>query len=341
MTALLTEEIFEALPMPAVLVGSGQRIEAVNAEASALLGPNLVGRHFIIGLRQPAVAEAVEATLADGAPRAADFFGRKDGQDTTWAAHARRAGKRVLVTFEDRTLAREAGQMRRDFVANVSHELKTPLAAMIGFIETLRGPAREDARARDRFLATMEREAQRMNRLVTDLLVLSRVEANERVRPREEVDMVLTIRSVLVMLTPAAEAAGTALLFDPTDAPVRVRGDPDQLRQVFANLLENAIKYGGGRVEIRLTEHATLRELRVPGVAVEVIDDGQGIDSAHLPRLTERFYRIDTHRSRQVGGTGLGLAIVKHVVSRHRGRLRITSERGRGSTFTVLLPTGN
>ncbi len=236
MTAPPAQEIFDALPMPAVLVGAGQRIEAVNADAGALLGRNLVGRHYIIGLRQPAVAEAVEATLEDGEPRAAEFFGRKDGQDTTWTAHARRAGARVLLTFEDRTLAREAGQMRRDFVANVSHELKTPLAAMIGFIETLRGPAREDAGARDRFLAIMDREAQRMNRLVTDLLVLSRVEANERVRPREQVNLVLTIRSVLVMLAPAAEAAGIALVFDRTDAPVRVRGDPDQLRQ---NLLQS------------------------------------------------------------------------------------------------------
>ncbi len=331
-------EILEGLPQPVVLVGAGQRIEAVNRAATALLGPKLLGRHFIIGLRQPAVVEAVEGTLADGAARTARFLGRQENRNTTWAAHARRAGDGVVVTFEDRTLAEETGQMRRDFVANVSHELKTPLTAMIGFIETLRGSARNDAAARERFLATMDREAQRMNRLVRDLLSLSRVEADERVRPREQVDVVLVLRAVLNMLAAAAEEAGIALFFDRPDAPVPIIADPDQLRQVFSNLVENAIKYGGSRVELRLSEHGHLSELRRPGIVVDVIDDGHGIDEIHLPRLTERFYRVDTHRSREVGGTGLGLAIVKHIVSRHRGRLRVTSQRGAGSVFTVLLP---
>ncbi len=331
-------DLLDALPLPAVLIGRTQRIEIVNDAARALLGAGLEGRSFVIGLRQPELAEAVEGTLADGRPRSARFLGRQGRQDTAWTAHARRAGDAALVTFEDRTAAEEAGQIRRDFVANVSHELKTPLTAMIGFIETLRGPARDDAAARDRFLAIMEREGQRMNRLVQDLLSLSRVEADERLRPRERVDIALIVRSVANMLRDTAEAAGTALVVTDADASTEIPGDPDQLRQVVTNLLENAIKYGGARVEIRLERAAHLPDLRRPGVSLQVIDDGPGIDEIHLPRLAERFYRVDTHRSREVGGTGLGLAIVKHIVSRHRGRLRITSAPGQGSTFAVQLP---
>jgi len=209
---------------------------------------------------------------------------------------------------------------------------------MIGFIETLRGPARDDAGARDRFLGTMAQEASRMNRLVEDLLALSRVEANERVRPREEVDVASILASVVRVLSMQAEARGIDVVCNAPEPPVIIRGDADQLRQVFANLLENAIKYGGKTVSLTLTEHAMLDDLRRPGVVVEVRDDGVGIDPMHVPRLTERFYRVDSHRSREVGGTGLGLAIVKHIVSRHRGRLRTRSQVGQGTCFTVSLP---
>lgn len=339
MVAPGASDLLEALPLPAVLVDADQRIEYLNAPARAFLGPGIEGRSFVIGLRQPDLAEAVEGTLADGRPRTARFMGRQGARDTTWTAHARRAGAGVLVTFEDRSDAQEAGQMRRDFVANVSHELKTPLTAMIGFIETLRGPARDDAAARERFLATMDREAQRMNRLVRDLLSLSRVEADERLRPRERVDIALVLRSVAAMLADTAAEAGVALSVAGAEAAVDVPGDADQLRQVVTNLAENAIKYGGSKVTVTLTVHDYLRDLRRAGVSVEVADDGPGIDPVHLPRLAERFYRVDTHRSREVGGTGLGLAIVKHIVARHRGRLRIASERGRGSTFGVVLPS--
>ncbi len=333
-----TAELLEALPLPAVLIGPGQRIEVVNAAAIALLGTGLEGRNFVIGLRQPDLAEAVEGTLADGRSRAARFMGRNGGHHTTWTAHTRRAGRAALVTFEDRSDAEEAGQIRRDFVANVSHELKTPLTAMIGFIETLRGPARNDEAARDRFLATMEREAQRMNRLVQDLLSLSRVEANERLRPRESVDVAMILRSVANVLRPSAQDRGIAVRVENAESPVEIPGDPDQLRQVVTNLVENAIKYGGTEVVLSLAVSDHARELRRPGVTIEVRDDGPGIADIHLPRLAERFYRVDTHRSREVGGTGLGLAIVKHIVSRHRGRLRITSVPGQGSTFGVVLP---
>lgn len=230
--------------------------------------------------------------------------------------------------------------MRRDFVANVSHELRSPLTVLSGFIETLQGSARDDAEARARFLAIMQQEAQRMNRLVGDLLSLSKVEANERIRPREQVAMGDVLRTTLAALRPQIEENGIAVDFDDRGGGATLLGDRDQLVQVFHNLIENAIKYGGagGRVGLALRAHDRWPGFTGPVLAVAVSDNGEGIDPIHIPRLTERFYRIDSHRSRQMGGTGLGLAIVKHIVNRHRGRLGIESTRGQGTTFLVVLP---
>ena len=230
--------------------------------------------------------------------------------------------------------------MRRDFVANVSHELKTPLTSVLGFIETLRGPARDDVETRDRFLGIMEVEARRMNRMVQDLLSLSRVEGQERMRPSDRVDLGRVIRGAVSTLRPVAESAGNALDVRLPEEVRPVSGDPDQLTQVFLNLIENALKYGGaGRpVLVEVTEGEGAGGLRGPWICASVHDRGEGIDPRHLPRLTERFYRVDNHRSRAMGGTGLGLAIVKHIVNRHRGRLKITSEPGQGSRFAVYLP---
>lgn len=210
----------------------------------------------------------------------------------------------------------------------------------MGFIETLRGPARDDTAARDRFLEIMDGEASRMNRLVGDLLSLNRVESEERVRPKEELDLTAQITSTIHSLRPLANDAGVVLNLDAPETPVAVMGDADQMRQVFTNLIENAIKYGGSgrRVDIKLTERERDVAVRGPSARIQVIDHGPGIDPVHLPRLTERFYRADSHRSRELGGTGLGLAIVKHIINRHRGRMRVESELGQGTTFTVILP---
>ena len=208
----------------------------------------------------------------------------------------------------------------------------------MGFIETLRGAARDDADARDRFLAIMEGEASRMNRLVGDLLSLNRVESEERVRPKERVDLVEHLKSTIKSLEPLAQTGGTALVLDAPSIPVEIPADPDQIQQVFTNLIENALKYGGETVSVVLTVLDRDPALRCAAVRVQVIDDGPGIDPVHLPRLTERFYRADNHRSRELGGTGLGLAIVKHIINRHRGRLRVESDLGQGATFTVILP---
>ncbi|WP_353472241.1 ATP-binding protein [Salipiger sp. H15] len=337
-------DLIAAMPLPALLIRWDERIDAANAEAAALLGDGLEERHFITVLRQPALLDAIEGTLRDGAARKTRYLTSDGRQDTTFDVACRAValdrGPGVLLTFADVTQMEQAGQMRRDFVANVSHELRTPLTALMGFIETLRGPAREDAAARDRFLEIMGGEAERMERLVGDLLSLSRLEAEERVRPTELVNLPELLRSVLNGLAPVADEAGVTLIPELPETALEVAGDSDQLRQVVVNLVMNAVKYSGrgATVTLRLSAPAYQPRLRAEGVEIEVADTGPGFDPLHIPRLTERFYRVDSHRSREMGGTGLGLAIVKHIVNRHRGRLRIESTPGKGSTFRVILP---
>jgi len=339
--------ILSAIPLPALAISTAERIVEANTEARTLLGQQIVGRHHATILRQPVMLDAIEGCLRNRQPHTARYLSNDGAQDTAFDVSCRfipdpgnATRGWVLVLLQDVTQVEQAGQMRRDFVANVSHELRTPLTALLGFIETLRGPARNDERARDRFLSIMEGEAGRMNRLVGDLLSLSRVESEERVRPRGHVDLGAQLASTLHTLRPLAEEVGVALELDRPTHPVVVTGDADQLQQVITNLVENAIKYGaaGKIVRAELTEEDHDPAVRGPSARLRIIDFGPGIDPVHLPRLTERFYRADSHRSRELGGTGLGLAIVKHIVNRHRGRLRVSSDLGKGSVFTVILP---
>ena len=336
-----------AIPMPALMADQTERIIAANNEATNLLGQNIQGRHFATIMRQPQVIEAMEQSLRTKGPATTRHLSNDGAQDTTFEVQFRYidsvstvSGGAVLAIFQDVTHLEQASQMRRDFVANVSHELRTPLTALMGFIETLQGPAHDDEAARDRFLRIMSDEANRMNRLVGDLLSLNRVESEERVRPREQLELTGLLQSTLNTLKPLAEDAGVPLTLNAPQGPVSLTGDSDQLRQVFTNLVENAIKYGGsgGSVEVLVTSSERDTAMRGPAVRVQIIDKGPGIDAVHLPRLTERFYRADSHRSRELGGTGLGLAIVKHILNRHRGRLRVESDLGKGSVFTVILP---
>ncbi|WP_109311505.1 ATP-binding protein [Ruegeria sp. AU67] len=343
----LLAEIVSAIPIPTLMVDQTERIIAANTEARTMLGQNIEGRHFATILRQPQVIDAIEQSLRNKGSSKTRHLSNDGAQDTTFEVQCRYMngvgaveGGAVMVVFQDVTYLKQAGQMRRDFVANVSHELRTPLTALMGFIETLRGPARDDAAARERFLQIMTDEANRMNRLVGDLLSLNRVESEERVRPKEQLDLTGLLQSTLTTLRPLAEAANVDLTLDTSSGPILVAGDRDQLRQVFTNLVENAIKYGGsgGSVDVRIQASDRDTAMRGPAVRVQIADKGPGIDAVHLPRLTERFYRADSHRSRELGGTGLGLAIVKHIVNRHRGRLRVESTLGKGSVFTVILP---
>jgi two-component system phosphate regulon sensor histidine kinase PhoR len=242
----------------------------------------------------------------------------------------------LLVTFRDLTEQDRLSQMRADFIANASHEMRTPLASLRAFVETLQGPAREDAVARERFLRLMASQAERMTRLIDDLLSLSRVEMRVHLPPRGIVELNETAAYVCQSLEPVAEGSKTALSLIRNETPARIRGDREEIVQVLQNLIQNAIKYGreGGHVKVRVGRDAPQGSAGAR-VWVSVSDDGPGIAPVHLPRLTERFYRVNVASSREKGGTGLGLAIVKHILNRHRGELKITSKLGVGSTFTA------
>jgi two-component system, OmpR family, phosphate regulon sensor histidine kinase PhoR len=344
MESQLVLSILDGMPWPALLIDHANQIVAANALAKKLFGTGIEGRHYILTLRQPGLLEVIEATLRHAQNGVARHVITGPAREVTYrvqvSAVLGEGQQGALCVFEDITEVEQMGQMRRDFVANVSHELRTPLTALLGFIETLRGAARDDAAARERFLGIMEREAGRMNRLVRDLLHLSRVEAEERIRPTVLVDPVALINMAVASLKPLADAAGVAIQVADRAGAIKLPADADQLTQVFHNLIENAVKYGapGKSVLIDISRDARDPNLRLPVIRVDVTDQGDGIDPLHLPRLTERFYRVDSHRSREKGGTGLGLAIVKHIVSRHRGRFVIESELGKGSVFSVILP---
>ena len=342
------QDVLSALPLPALAVDQTERIIAANAGLITLIGQDVVGRSYITMLRQPALLDLIDQSLRDGVPRAARYIANDGVQEVEYDVTARAVGQNanvgtrmLILCFADISHLQEGDQMRRDFVANVSHELRTPLTSLMGFIETLKGPAREDPETSARFLGIMQAEAERMNRLVGDLMSLSRVESNERVRPTTRIDLIAILDSVARTLGPLAAEADVRIEKNFEDETIELLGDQDQLMQVFTNIVENAIKYGGSGERVLLSVQRSDREasLRAPGVRVQVKDYGPGIDPMHLPRITERFYRADDHRSRAMGGTGLGLAIVKHIINRHRGRLRVASELGQGAEFTVILPT--
>jgi two-component system phosphate regulon sensor histidine kinase PhoR len=244
----------------------------------------------------------------------------------------------LVVTLQNQTEARRIDALRTDFIANASHELRTPLASLIGFIDTLLGPAAKDAEARERFLGIMRQQAVRMSKLIDDLLSLSRIEMRQHVRPTTTVDLSLLLREAADGLLGRAAEESVTIEVETPEGPANVAGDREELYEVFENLIDNAIKYGGsgGRVELQLVAVSNR-----PGYAflVSVVDHGAGIAAVHVPRLTERFYRVDAESSRKKKGTGLGLAIVKHIVNRHRGAMTIQSRPGEGTRVEVLLPS--
>ncbi len=345
--AASAQAIVDGLPDPLIAVDRQRRIVRTNRAARALLGPLAAERDLSTTLRHPALLTAVDSLIGlgadgnfDGADRLSVEFVLSGPPELDMIAHAQRLpraaadGSLVLIVLHDTTALRRAERMRADFVANASHELKTPIAGLAGFIETLRGPARDDEKARDRFLGIMAEQADRMRRLVDDLLMLSRIEQHEHARPSAEVDLGHVLRSVQDLLQLKAKSLGVSLELDIEPDLSPAIGDADELIVVFQNLIVNALKYTRPSTSVRVAA----RRLGDDHVAVAVSDEGEGIAAAHLPRLTERFYRVDPARSRQLGGTGLGLAIVKHIVNRHRARLDIRSTPGKGSVFTVTLP---
>ncbi len=339
----LAREIFERLPDPLMLLDTSGRVMFANRGMRGVIGIDAERKHVSSLLRTPSVLDAIRRTAATGEPTSVEFSFLVPVQ-RHYQAYAARIGTDPSVTIlllHDLTAMKRAEQMRADFVANASHELRTPLAALSGFIDTLKGHARDDLAAREQFLDIMTVEAGRMRRLIDDLLSLTRIEQNEHVPPSGEVSLEAILREAVAALTPLARNDRITLEISAVpDLPFAV-GERDELIQIFQNLIHNAIKYGrqGGHVWVTLGLGST------PGgrgadsmLAASVRDDGEGIPPDSVPRLTERFYRVDVKRSRERGGTGLGLAIVKHIVNRHLGRLTIDSRPGEGSTFTVFLP---
>jgi two-component system phosphate regulon sensor histidine kinase PhoR len=338
--------IVSGMPDPAVLLDRAGRVVHLNA-AAAQLAPALRKNELAqFALRSPEIISALREAIATTEARRATYLDHVPVDRwmeliiTPVPVPTLFGGtdKCMLMTFHDLTPLRRVEEMRADFVANASHELRTPLAALSGFIDTLQGPARDDPRARERFLGIMHIQATRMARLIDDLLSLSRVELSAHVRPDTLVDIVPIIRTVADGLEPLARERQVVIDVDLPEAAVWIAGDREELLRVFENLIENALKYGasGGRVIVSLT--MAVSGEGVPVVRVMVRDFGPGIAPEHLPRLTERFYRVDVGDSRSQGGTGLGLSLVKHIVNRHRGRLLIESALKNGATFTACFP---
>ena len=343
----LLDEFLSGLPDPALIVDNDLRIRSANAAAVNNFGNRLVGESLLATLRQPDVFDCIEQARSTGDLCETRVRMSEELLDLSFRFAARvipHAGSHfgfpegcMIVTLSDMSGSEAVEQVRRDFVANVSHELRSPLTSLIGIIETVsRLPDRPAVL--DRFMPLMHQEVERMAALVRDLLSLSRVEAMERMPPTDSVSLERVLKEAMNSAFDDAEQAGVSIDLDSADlAGMVVIGDSEQLTQVFRNLLENAINYGsdGGKVMIRTSCQDRNGEKYWQ---LDVVDMGEGIEQEHLHRLTERFYRVDSHRSREVGGTGLGLAIVKHIVNRHRGRLQISSEPGTGSQFSVLLP---
>lgn len=351
------------LPEPLFIIDSDGVIELANPAAEEFLGTSAIeGRHFAAVLRAASVYEAAETVARTKAVQTVDFTmtGVIERSCRAFVAPLDEAAARTLIFIRDLTSERKLEQMRADFIASASHELRTPLASVIGFIETLRGPAKTDEEARERFLTIMQGQAERMQRLVADLMSLSRIELNEHVPPNATVDLGEIARDVIDSIQPLLEQSGAIVDFEAEgEGPFAILGDKDEIFQAIQNLIDNALKYGGapalvkvrvgcgaapsiamdGEIAHRAGDSAAQVAARRMAhtddlVYLHVRDFGPGIERSDLPRLTERFYRVNIERSRKSGGTGLGLAIVKHIVNRHKGGLQIESRLGAGTAFT-------
>ncbi|MFN4288889.1 MAG: sensor histidine kinase [Brevundimonas sp.] len=362
-------EALDALSDPLVIIeGSepddlaGRRISFANAAARKLFRMSRSGGLLVTAVRDPAILEAVDEALFGGMAQTTDYESG-GAQERVWRAHTlplevTGGARRVVLHLRDETDVRRMEHMRVDFLANASHELKTPLASLTGFIETLKGHAREDPVARDRFLDIMAAQAERMSRLVADLLSLSRIELNEHITPSGRVDVGLVAVDVIDALGPLAREKGVEIrLSVPDDTRALITGDRDEIVQVVQNLIDNAVKYSneGQGVDVSVEAGLALEAAQaasLPGasrlslltpdreddalyIRLCVRDHGRGMEREHLPRLTERFYRAPGQKSGEHPGTGLGLAIVKHIVNRHRGGMTVESQLGTGSQFCV------
>ena len=336
----------DALTDPCLVLDRRSVVIHANGAASRQY-PNIIpGNPVTFSLRNPDLVQAIDAALRSGTARTFELHETLPSEtwdkvvvaplrhpETEWFQDDDRL---LIVTFQSLTELKRVDAMRSDFIANASHELRTPLASLLGFIDTLLGPAAKDATAREKFLVIMRGQAERMSKLIDDLLSLSRIEMHQHVRPTGSIDLTGLLREVREGLQTQAKAANVEIVMTLPEGPATTMGDRSQLYEVFENLIDNAVKYGasGKTVEVDLSAagRAGFQHL------VSVTDHGPGVEPEHVPRLTERFYRIDADTSRKKKGTGLGLAIVKHIVHRHRGQMSIKSKPGEGMRVDVLLP---
>ena len=343
---LLIEQLIGGMPAAAIVLDREGRVIAFNQAATTIAPALSRGELALIALRMPELVDAVRRAAKRRERQRVEFFERVPLD--RWleafvtpvrvASGGEGAVDLLLMTFNDLTPLRRVEQMRADFIANASHELRTPLAALLGFIETLQGTAKDDATARSKFLGIMQAQATRMARLIDDLLSLSRIELNAHLQPNTPVDLAPIVRQVVDGLQTLARDRDVEInVAVPTDE-LTVLGDRDELIRALENLVENALKYGAGGKRVDVTASRGQTRAGSSEARIAVRDYGPGIPSEHLPRLTERFYRVDVADSRSQGGTGLGLALVKHVLNRHTGRLTIESTLGEGATFTIHLP---
>ncbi|WP_027169314.1 ATP-binding protein [Mesorhizobium sp. WSM3224] len=334
------EYLAAAVADPLIIFDHSATMVHANAAAFAAFGGLAPGMSLALKFRAPEMQSLLDSILSGRVAADAVDYTEKLPVERTYRVSASTVGHATglyVLVFKDQSETRRIDRMRADFIANASHELRTPLASIAGFIETLRGPARNDPAARDQFLQIMQNQTGRMARLIDDLLSLSRLEMKPYLSPGTEVDLRQTIDSVIDSLGPLARENGVVIEREFANGRLVVPGDRDELFQVFENLLENACKYGqsGGHVTVSI---AGAEDAQQPGFDVTIRDYGPGIAEEHIPRITERFYRVDVENSRTQKGTGLGLSIVKHILTRHNARLSIKSEVGKGAAFTVHLP---
>jgi two-component system phosphate regulon sensor histidine kinase PhoR len=343
---IIWEQLIESIPDPVFILGPQNKLLYANEQAKNIFNIKRLGVGISAIIRTPKLLEAIDAVTESKEKKKIQLVERTPIErqftvNIAWLAREDKSDPTILVHFRDLTEQERLNRMRADFIANASHELRTPIASLLGFVETLQGPAKNDEAAREKFLGIMAVQGRRMTNLVDDLLSLSRVEMNAHKIPNEKVDLVSLLHNTMDSLTPLAEQQNIKLEFEEPAEEFVAIGEEDELSQVFQNLVHNAIKYGksDGEGYVRLfLAHIKRDKNKQEQIKVIVEDNGIGIASHHIPRLTERFYRADIEQSREKGGTGLGLAITKHIITRHRGELKVNSRKGHGSIFSVLLP---
>lgn len=346
------ETILESLPQPLILLDENRQVVRVTAGAKELLGDMSTGRDLASVIRTPQILEAVDSVLAGESDQHIEFDIEFPAMMSLSAQIQRlnesaADGSVLVLALIDVTEVKKAQKMRTDFVANASHELRTPLAVISGSIKTLQGPAQGDLEGQTKFLSMMEQHTTRMTRLIDDLLSLSRIELSASVAPEGTVDLYAVLSSIAVTLEVPAARRNIKIALEPGLGGRHIVGDEVEISQLFQNLIDNAVKYSDENSIVQISLRETIKPAAAGGrtelqyLEVSVADEGAGIPAEHIPRLTERFYRVDTARSREMGGTGLGLAIVKHIIGRHRGILDIQSVEGKGATFTVFLPVSS